>query len=141
MKLFSRHILLVLAVAGSMAFSSCKKGEGEGGNSSITGKVWVKKYNPYTSSWTGEYAGAYQDVYIIYGDKESYGDRTETNPEGVFEFKWLRPGNYKVYTYSKTVDVPFNPSSPDKIIIKEVEITDKKQEVDAGTFDVNYYKL
>lgn len=118
------------------ALSSCKKGAGEGGNSSITGKVWVKHYTPATNSTDGEYAGTYEDVYIIYGDEESYGEKTETNPEGNFEFRYLRPGKYKVYTYSKDVSQPFDPSNPDKLIIKDVVISKKKTAVDAGTLEI-----
>jgi hypothetical protein len=138
MKIFKYLSIALLALATTL--SSCTKEEGEGGDSTITGKIWVKHYNPYTSSMRGEYWGAYRDVYIIYGDNESYGERTETNPEGAFEFRNLRPGNYKIYTYSKNIDMPFNPDLPDEILIKEVEIG-KKETVDAGTFEVGYYKL
>lgn len=133
----SKFLLLLIF---SLSFASCKKGAGEGGNASIVGKVVTKHYHPFGDSIQGEYAGAFLDVYIIYGDEESYGEKTETNPEGNFEFRYLRPGKYKVYTYSKDITPPFDYSLPDKIIIKEVTIPKKKKTVDAGILETYYYK-
>src|ERR1043165_206865 len=109
------------------AFLSCKKEEGEGGKASITGSIWVKKYNSTGIIILGEYAGAYEDVYIIYGDNSTYGNRIQANPDGKYEFKYLQPGHYKIYAYSK--DSTGNFSAPKFAIIREVEITRKKQTV------------
>lgn len=40
------------------------------------------------------------DVFIVYGDDEFYGDDTETNPEGLYQFEYLTPGKYTVFAYS-----------------------------------------
>lgn len=117
---------------------SCKKEEGEGGKASITGSVWVKKYNASGAAILGEYAGAYENVYIIYGDDISYGDKTETNPEGKFEFKYLQPGNYKVYAYSK--DSTGANATGKVAVIKEIKITKRKETVDAGTIQIYTYQ-
>jgi hypothetical protein len=124
---------LFLLSVSLFTFSSCKKEEGEGGQASVTGKVWIKRYNTTGTLLIGQYAGAYEDVYIIYGDDETYGDRVETNPDGIFEFKYLRPGKYKVYSYSEGGSIT---TANRKAVIKDVEITDKKQTVDAGTIEV-----
>lgn len=131
MKLLKVLSLLFIVLALS-TFTSCKKDEGEGGQASIQGKIWVKKYNVTGTVLAGEYAGAYEDVYIIYGDDATYGDRIETNYDGVYEFKYLRPGNYKIYAYSEGGTVTTNRLA----VSKEVEITDKKQTVDAGTIEI-----
>jgi hypothetical protein len=120
-------LLTVIAV-------SCKKGPGEGGNSSINGKVWVRDFNSNFTIFNGQYAGADEDVYIIYGDEKGSSDRVRTNYEGVYEFKYLRPGKYKVYVYSK--DSTMVSPSGNVTMLKEVEITDKKQDVEVPTITI-----
>lgn len=109
---------------------SCKKEAGEGGDSSIKGTIWVKDYNASFTTLLGEYAGTDEDVYIIYGDNISYGDKIKASPDGGFEFKYLRKGSYTIYVYSK--DNTLTSASGKITISKKVEITDKKQKVDAG---------
>jgi hypothetical protein len=110
-----------------LVFSACKKTAGEGGNSSIRGTVWVEDWNSSFNVKNGEYAGADEDVFILYGDAVSYSDKTRANYNGEYEFKYLRPGKYKIYVYSK--DKTLQSKSGDVSIIKEVEITSKKQTV------------
>lgn len=119
---------------------SCKKEPGEGGNSSIKGKVSVKMYNSSTGSFDKTLIGADEEVYIIYGEEVSYGDRIRTDYEGDFEFKYLRKGKYKVYLYSidsvAYLGPPVNFNAPKVAVVKELEITGKKQTVDAGTITI-----
>ncbi len=117
----------------AVALASCKKGPGEGGNSSIKGLVFVQEWNSsftYHDS-TMDHVGMDEDVYIIYGDDATYGDRIKSGPDGVFEFKYLRTGKYSVYVYTKDT-VAGGQSAVQKI----VEITSKDQTVDAGTFTI-----
>ena len=102
---------------------SCEKEEGEGGNFRIRGKVYVKDYDKNFSVLEKKYYGHDEDVYIIYGNNVTYGDRLKTNYDGVYEFKYLREGKYKIYAYSRdstnkssTVTVP---------VISEIEIKGK----------------
>ncbi len=129
-----KKIVAITAIAILLIVSSCKKGPGEGGNSTIVGKVWVKDYNSDFTIFNGEYAGADEDVYIIYGDDVSYGDKVKSGPDGVFEFKYLRPGKYKVYVYSK--DKTQTTVSNMVAVEATPEITKKKQTVDAGTLQI-----
>lgn len=127
-------------VTFAIAIASCKKPAGEGGNSSIKGTVHTKNYNPDFSALINQYAGADLDVYIIYGDDATYGNKTKSGPDGVFEFQYLRKGSYKIYIYSKdsvgTVGPPQNLNAPKIAIFKRVEISKKKEVVDAGTFEI-----
>ena len=108
---------------------SCTKEPGTGGNSSIYGKVQVHDYNSTFTVLQGEYAAQDADVYIVYGDDErSYSDRTRTNPDGVYEFKYLRPGKYTIYVYSK--DSTLASPSGTIAVQQTIEITKKKQEVE-----------
>jgi hypothetical protein len=133
-----KKIFLILSITLAIVSLSCKKPAGEGGNSSITGMVHVTNYNANFTVVNAEYPGADIDVYIIYGDEISYGNRIKTSPDGRFEFRYLRPGKYKVYAYSKDKDAYLdgNTNPPEKAIIDEVEITKKKQTVEAPTLEI-----
>jgi len=120
-------VVLSLVVLITLSFS-CKKEAGEGGNSSIYGKVYVKDYNSNFTILQDEYYGQDVDVFIVYGDEQTYGDKTSTNYDGTFEFKYLRPGTYHVYAYSKDSTLQTLASIP---IIKDVEISDKEEDVES----------
>ena len=130
----SRISLFMLLSFVSMLALSCKKGPGEGGNSSITGAVKVIQYNAFYTIVTGEYVGADEEVFIIYGDDISYGDRVFASPDGRFEFKYLRKGNYRLYVYSG--DTTLSDTVGKIAVFKDVEITEKDQVVDVGTFEI-----
>jgi len=129
-----KKILAIALLSLLITVSACKKGPGEGGNSSIIGKIMVKDYNSDFTIYNGEYAGADEDVYIIYGDDASYGDKIKSGPDGVFEFKYLRPGKYTVYVYSK--DKTMTSVSGKVEVSANPEITKKHQTVDAGTLQI-----
>jgi hypothetical protein len=120
------------------AIVSCKKGAGEGGNSSIHGYISVIKYDAFLTDTLVIYGGYDEDVYIIYGEDISYGDRIRSGPDGNFEFKYLREGKYKIYVYSEdTLPPGVKDSVPNKFpVMKDIEITQKNQDVDAGTFEI-----
>ncbi|MGI8892487.1 MAG: hypothetical protein ACR2GN_03405 [Bacteroidia bacterium] len=127
-----KYLIGLMTMVLVISASSCKKEAGEGGNSLIHGKVWVKNYNVDFSWLNGEYPGYDEDVFIIYGNDSHFGDRTRTTPDGYFEFKYLRPGNYTLYVYSE--DSTMNSVSGDTVFYKTVTISSKKEKVDAGTF-------
>jgi len=120
-----KYLLSTLTLVLLMALWACKKLPGEGGTASIRGKIWVEDWNVAFTIKNGEYVGTDQDVYIIYGDNISYGDKIKTNYNGEFEFKYLRKGKYRVYLYSK--DKSLQSQSGDTTVVKEVELTSRKQ--------------
>jgi hypothetical protein len=125
----SSKILLIL-VCGLILFS-CKKPAGEGGNSSIKGTVWVHDYDKNMSVLQYQYSGVDVEVYIIYGDDLTSGDKVNTNANGEFEFKYLRKGNYKVYAVSKERIGTTN-DAKDVAVSLDVTISKNKQTVEAG---------
>jgi hypothetical protein len=132
---YSKLFLLLLMFT---LIQSCKKEEGQGGNSSIIGNVIVKEFSDATFlDVYNEHAGFDERVYIIYGDETGVGDDVRTGPDGSFEFKYLYRGNYKVFVYSKDSAnaTPFY--IPDTVFIKNVEIKEKKETVKIGTFYIN----
>ena len=40
------------------------------------------------------------DVFIIYGDEAYFGNDVETGTDGMYQFEYLRPGDYTVFAYS-----------------------------------------
>lgn len=114
---------------------SCKKEEGEGGNSSIRGRVMIERRINLDNYITARdtIPAADQDVFIIYGDHVSPDDRIQTNFKGEFEFLYLRPGNYTIYTFSKDTTATPTPWDEDHLtILRRIEITDKKQQIPIG---------
>jgi hypothetical protein len=101
MKRISTALIIIILTLG---FSSCKKYEGQGGRSKITGKLTVneKLYINGALAQTVSYAGATEDVYIVYGTQDSiFDDKIECNYDGTFSFKYLFPGTYTVFAYNK----------------------------------------
>ena len=133
----------IWVIAALLAVVSCKKEAGDGGNSSIKGKITkelrVVLNNPGTA--VGTFPAADEDVYIIYGNHVSPDDRVQTNYDGEYEFLYLRPGKYKVYAFSKDTNAVAVPWDEDHMtVLQELEITDGNQQViadDMMIYDAN----
>jgi hypothetical protein len=110
-----------------LLLASCTKEAGEGGTSAIKGKVYTKYYNNTFTSLIGESYAPDKDVYIIYGDDVTYGDKQKTCYDGSFEFKYLRKGNYKVYAYS--LDTTLTNPATQFAVIAEVTISNNGETV------------
>jgi hypothetical protein len=122
----SQQTIFILMAAFLFVFASCKKEPGQGGLSSISGKVFVKNYNSTFTILNEEFYGNDIYVYIIYGDDKDYSDRIRTSYDGTYEFKFLRKGTYHVYTYSKDSTLQtINPVG----VVQDVEITKNKENV------------
>ena len=130
MKSFLGLIMLI-----GLSMSSCRKGEGKGGKATITGKVYVDYYNQSGSSIDKSYYARDKDVFIVYGNNTFYDDKVATHHDGSYQFDYLMPGNYTVYTYSKDVDG--SADNPRILVLEEVTISSKKETVDLDDFEVN----
>lgn len=126
--------LLVCLLGVLIMLNSCKKEAGEGGSSSIRGKVYAKYYNKNFSVLASQSYAPDIDMYIIYGDDFTYGERIRTSYDGAYEFKYLQKGKYKIFAYSKDSTGAYsnhvNQYAPDIAIVKEVEISKNKQVVE-----------
>ena len=99
MKKRINFILALFAVA--MLFTSCNKGPGEGGTGTVQGYVKLVHHPDDDYTLTPDtMVAAKTDVFIIYGDEAYFGDDLETNAEGLYQFEYLLPGNYTVFSYS-----------------------------------------
>ncbi|MCF8202537.1 MAG: hypothetical protein K9J18_05585 [Crocinitomicaceae bacterium] len=95
---------IVPIVVLAFSFTGCKKYEGQGGRSQITGKLTIneKLYINGVLAQIVSYAGATEDVYIVYGTQDSiFDDKIECNYDGTFSFNYLFPGTYTVFAYNK----------------------------------------
>jgi hypothetical protein len=123
-----------LILIGSLILISCKKGAGEGGKATITGKIFATNYNATLKADSG-FIGDYK-VYINYGDETGISNDVSTDYNGVFKFNYLRKGKYTVWVYSKKSSLYVLDSS----IVKSVEIADKSETIDLGIIRVNTRK-
>ncbi len=87
-----------------VVLQGCKKEEGIGGTSSISGKVIVHDFDAgfQEASPREIYPARNEKTFIIYGeDGTTYNDDFNTSYDGTYEFKFLQKGKYKIFAYSK----------------------------------------
>jgi len=118
----SRNVFKILCLFIFIAvFTACEKDEGEGGQATITGKVYAYDIDNNIKTDSGYIAGV--RVYISYGDNTGVDDDTRTDASGTYAFKWLQEGTYKVWVVKECSTCPLNQD----IDSEEIEITDKKE--------------
>jgi|TARA_R110000737_G_scaffold127298_2_gene159893 hypothetical protein len=133
--MFTKKLLFCLFVLASLSLTSCKKVEGEGGSSTITGKVTALDYNASGVYQNNTYDAADHDVFIIYGDgNTAYNDKVSTSYDGTFEFRYLEKGNYTIFVYEKCFGGSCVTNTT--AILKKVTISKNKESVNAGTIEV-----
>ena len=116
--------------------SGCAKVEGEGGSSSIIGKI-VVQFIGGSGTVTAEYAGTDVDVFIIYGEEgTTHYDKVETSYDGSFRFDYLEMGKYQIFVYEEKQT---GPNDDKEVLIFDVEIIDKKSTFDLDTIFVKDY--
>ena len=123
-------MLFLIVCSGILC--SCRKGPGPGGKGTIKGKIYEYNYNKDFTSLQGEYYKGDHDVYIVYGDDSFYSDKISTHYDGSFQFEYLLPGSYTVYTYSQDNTL----TTPGSIVVDKVTELSKKEEKDIGTLYV-----
>lgn len=92
---------LLALIMMAMLLPACNKGPGEGGTGTVQGFVKLVHHPDDDYTLTPDtMVAAKADVFIIYGDEAYFGDDTETNADGMYQFEYLRPGDYTVFAYS-----------------------------------------
>lgn len=126
-------VLLMLPLSG------CTKVEGPGGAATIQGKIHIKVYDS-AENLINEYDAHKFDVFIIYGDDETetyFDDDIKTSYDGTFKFRYLEPGNYRIFFYEDCNNAQQATCYSGKVVtVKNVTISSKKEVVDLGTIDV-----
>lgn len=96
---YGRIIIAFLVMC--FALSSCNNKEGEGGTGTIRGYVKLVHHPDDDYQLNVDTLNAAKtDVFIVYGNDEFYGDDIETDPDGLYQFEYLTPGDYTVFAYS-----------------------------------------
>ena len=92
-------VFLLVFVAMTLLFPACNKGPGEGGSGTVRGYVKLVHHPDDDYTLTPDtMVAAKTDVFIIYGDEQFFGDDVETNADGMYQFEYLLPGNYTVFS-------------------------------------------
>jgi hypothetical protein len=98
MKISFSSIVLAFSI---LLVASCSKDEGEGGTSTIKGKLCEKKYDNGYHTLLSQSSAPDENVFIIYGgDHDTYDDDYKTSYNGEYEFKYLQKGTYKIFAYT-----------------------------------------
>lgn len=99
MKRMTKLLMALLVLA--LILPSCNKGPGEGGTGTVQGFVKLVHHPDDDYTLTPDtIAAAKTDVFIIYGDEAYFGNDVETGANGMYQFEYLRPGDYTVFAYS-----------------------------------------
>lgn len=124
MKQIAAFLLLLSSIT---LLPSCEKSEGQGGTSTITGKVYVKEYTQ-SGNLLAEYYAPEERVYIIYGTGNTFNDDTRTSFDGSFQFQYLNKGSYRIFAYSDCDTC----NSGTQAVIKDIEITSNNSVEETG---------
>ena len=94
-----------IAVIGVL--TSCEKQEGFGGTGSITGTITEDFFNDDYSDRLYQMPSVDEEVFILFGEDGSLGDRELTGISGKFSFDYLYPGRYYIYFRSQdSTEIP-----------------------------------
>ncbi len=126
-----RICLLAFLYLFTVCISSCSKEPGEGGSSSISGKVFGYDINTAGVITDSAYAGDYR-VFISYGDAGTADNDIRTSYTGDYSFKGLQKGKYCVYVFSQCDTCVFNQN----YLTQVVEITKNNQEIVLPDFKI-----
>lgn len=121
MKSLSKKLIPLILLTLTLG---CKKEPGVGGHATLTGHITVRDYNANFTQFLGTYDGANEYVYIVYGNHSGYDQRIKTDYNGDFQFAYLYPGKYTVYTYS--IDSTFQSLSGYVAVVQEIELAKRE---------------
>lgn len=127
-----RHLVIVLWISTVWTlFPSCSKEEGPGGTGSISGTIIENYYNESFSRVIYQKPAVDEEVFILYGDDNTLGDRVFTGITGEFRFKYLYPGRYYIYFSSRNPDDLLKVDS-EKIMMVDLE---RGEDLDLGNLE------
>lgn len=154
---FFKNILGVgLCSLFALTLFSCSDEEGEGGKSTLWGKVYKVSDNGDIAV-SGSFPNlncsfvkdtvlaAGEEVYIIYGGSgEIYDDKVKTSSNGCYQFEYLKSGKYKVYVLGDNNTIAMSDAilgDDEKVKAKSMYILDGKNTKKCGVVgqvDVEY---
>lgn len=120
------QVLLIFTITFLVA---CKKSAGPGGKATVKGKVYAYDYDNTVKYLVSKGYSTGEKVYIIYGDNKAIDNNIVTSIDGVFEFKYLAKGHYKVFVNSLDTAFKIKGNDTEYPVIREFDITSSKQTV------------
>ena len=129
----SKFKIILSVFLVTILISSCRKVEGPGGSVTIKGIVVERNH---VGNAVFEYPAADQDVYLIYGNENSfYDDDIKTSFDGSFEFRYLQKGDYQVFVYEED---NAEPSGTSEILIP-INASENNQIITLDTIYINNF--
>jgi hypothetical protein len=92
---------ILIVAASAYLLSSCNQDEGLGGSCTIYGTLRERVYNEDYTILLEERIPKDEDLFLLFGNKTTIGDKTKSGINGDFKFNYLWPGNYTLYYYSE----------------------------------------
>ena len=127
----SRMLMFFILLLPVVIPLSCEKEEGLGGTASISGTITEQFFNDDYSLLIHEKAAVDEEVFIVFGESKELGARVRTNDLGQFRFKYLYPGNYRVFFISEDSASVLD-MEEEKVIELELE---RGQDMDLGKLE------
>ena len=129
----SKFKIILSVFVVTILIYSCRKVEGPGGSVTIKGIVVERNH---VGNAVFEYPAADQDVYLIYGNENSfYDDDIKTSFDGSFEFRYLQKGDYQLFVYEED---NAEPSGTSEILIP-INASDNNQVITLDTIYINKF--
>ncbi|RED98374.1 collagen binding domain-containing protein [Marinoscillum furvescens] len=146
-----------LALVLLLTIVACSPEEGLGGNAQIRGRIVKKIYNDDKSLLLATESAKDEDVFLLFGEEQTVGEKVETSYTGHFQFGYLWPGDYRLFYYSDTpnathgdqVEIVHEISLKrgEEVDLQELEIVklldfdDGHAQISGRVFKVNYYNF
>lgn len=86
-----------------MVLNGCTKPAGEGGRAKIEGVVYENQYD-HKGQLIRRVEAPNERIYLIYGENVVADDDIDSHYNGVYEFNYLRKGDYTLFAYSDCLD-------------------------------------
>lgn len=125
----------ILIAAALLTLAGCQKEPGEGGKAEIRGVVMRQDVNAAGNPIGDSYPFQDTRVFIVYGDHDFHDDDVRTGPDGKYVFRWLRKGDYTVFTYGECRNCPGN----SEVVSQKVTISGRKDVVTVPTITVKNF--
>lgn len=124
-------VIVLLLLTTICLLPSCEKDEGQGGSGSISGTIVEQFYNDDYSALIYQKPAVDEDVFVLYGDENTLGDRTITGVTGEFRFDFLYPGHYNIYFLTRDSTTVLDEN---QVRMFEVNL-ERGEKVDLGTLE------
>src|ERR1043165_3959900 len=123
----AKLIWISLAAMVIVVGISCKKAAGPGGRATVKGKVYAYDYDNTVKYLVSKGYSSGEKVYISYGNHTWIDNNVTTGIDGVFEFRFLTKGHYKVFVNSLDTTYKIKGNDTEYPVIKEFDITSTNQ--------------